>query len=40
VLAYKYGVHADDQWSVDEVLSLVHSTRRSPNVARTDVSAA
>ncbi|MGV0813829.1 peroxiredoxin-like family protein [Mycolicibacterium boenickei] len=28
VLAAKYGVHADDQWSVDELLAHVAATRR------------
>lgn len=28
VLASKYGTHADDQWSVDELLALVPSTER------------
>jgi peroxiredoxin len=23
IISFKYGVHADDQWSVDEVLSFV-----------------
>jgi peroxiredoxin len=27
VMAAKYGVHADDQWSVDEVLSIIHHGR-------------
>jgi hypothetical protein len=25
IIACKYGEHADDQWSVNELLSLVHS---------------
>jgi hypothetical protein len=27
VRAVKYGVHADDQWSVDEVLALADGAR-------------
>ncbi|HET9610985.1 MAG TPA: peroxiredoxin-like family protein [Acidimicrobiales bacterium] len=30
VLASHYGTHADDQWSVDEVISLARSHRRDP----------
>ena len=40
VLACKYGVHADDQWSVDEVLSLARSMRGSSDTSTTHVSAA
>jgi AhpC/TSA antioxidant enzyme len=29
VLAEKYGVHVDDQWSVDELLALAHSVERN-----------
>ena len=40
VLACKYGLHADDQWSVDELLGLVRSTRKSTDPAASHVSAA
>jgi hypothetical protein len=40
VLACKYGVHADDQWSVDELLSLVRDARKSSGERATHVSAA
>ena len=40
VLAYKYGRHADDQWSVDELLSHVRSIGQSRDAATTHVSAA
>lgn len=40
VLAYKYGRHADDQWSVDELLSRVRSIGQSRDAATTHVSAA
>lgn len=33
VVAAHYGVHADDQWSVDEVLALARSTRPEPATA-------
>lgn len=33
IRACKYGAHADDQWSVDELLSLAHETT-SPPVSR------
>ena len=33
VLALKYGRHADDQWSVDELLSLVRSMRKRGEAA-------
>ncbi|WP_336317901.1 peroxiredoxin-like family protein [Streptomyces lavendofoliae] len=33
VLAVKYGEHAYDQWSVDELLALASATPRSPAVA-------
>lgn len=29
VLAWKYGAHVDDQWSVDEVLAHAHTARES-----------
>ncbi len=31
VLAGKYGQHADDQWSVEEVIALARSTASSPS---------
>ena len=34
VLACKYGAHAFDQWSVDEVLALAGATRSSPVLRR------
>ena len=40
VLACKYGVHADDQWSVDELLSLVRAARNRSGAPATHVSAA
>ena len=33
VLACKYGTHAFDQWSVDEILSLSGAIRSSPRLA-------
>jgi hypothetical protein len=40
VLACKYGLHADDQWSVDQLLSLARSMRKGSDAATTRVSAA
>jgi len=34
LLASKYGVHADDQWSVDELLGLPRQLDRAPREAR------
>jgi hypothetical protein len=36
VLAAKYGVHADDQWSVDELLALVPPSSTTPPIPNTD----
>jgi peroxiredoxin len=36
VRASKYGVHADDQWSVDELLRLLGETERAPLAARAN----
>lgn len=36
LLASKYGVHADDQWSVDELLGLLCDTERAPLAARAN----
>jgi peroxiredoxin len=40
VLACKYGLHADDQGSVDELLNLIRSIRRRSDAPTTHVSAA
>ena len=36
LLAAKYGVHANDQWSVDELLRLTREIERSPIEARAN----
>ena len=34
IRACKYGVHADDQWSVDEVPSSAEQTQKLPHARR------